>query len=97
MEPVFYIQAPKNTNGNFIVCLELRYVFDSKYASGTHIHIEEIENNFPCNILESILLGSYLSVITRDAVLAPISFLDWRNNGMELFKKRILIEVEETN
>ncbi|PKU76357.1 hypothetical protein MA16_Dca000960 [Dendrobium catenatum] len=54
------------------------------------VHIEVNENNVPNNIRESILLGSYLGVIARDLVLAPISFPDWRNKGMEPFKKRML-------
>ncbi|KAH0470914.1 hypothetical protein IEQ34_000637 [Dendrobium chrysotoxum] len=61
---------------------------------GTRIHIEVNENNIPCNIPESILLGTYLGVVTRDPVLAPIAFPDWRNKGMEPFKKKMLAEVE---
>ncbi|PKU66554.1 hypothetical protein MA16_Dca006882 [Dendrobium catenatum] len=61
---------------------------------GTRVHIEVNENMVPCNIPESILLGSYLGVLARDPILAPISFSDWRNKGMELFKKRMLAEVE---
>ncbi|PKU71748.1 hypothetical protein MA16_Dca026747 [Dendrobium catenatum] len=55
---------------------------------GTRIHIEVNENNIPCNIPESILLGTYLGVVARDPVLAPISFSDWRNKGMEPYKKK---------
>ncbi|KAH0464498.1 hypothetical protein IEQ34_007284 [Dendrobium chrysotoxum] len=62
---------------------------------GTRIHIEVNENNIPCNIPESILLGTYLGVVARDPVLAPIAFPDWRNKGMEPFKKKMLAEVEE--
>ncbi|KAL0908793.1 hypothetical protein M5K25_023302 [Dendrobium thyrsiflorum] len=61
---------------------------------GTRIHIEVNENNIPCNIPESILLGSYLGVVARDPILAPIAFPDWRNKGMEPFKKKMLAEVE---
>ncbi|KAI0494553.1 hypothetical protein KFK09_024691 [Dendrobium nobile] len=61
---------------------------------GTRIHIEVNENNIPCSIPESVLLGTYLSVVARDPVLAPISFPDWRNKGMELYKKKMLAEVE---
>ncbi|KAH0469463.1 hypothetical protein IEQ34_001021 [Dendrobium chrysotoxum] len=61
---------------------------------GTRIHIEVNENNIPCNIPESILLGSYLGVVARDPMLAPIAFPDWRNKGMEPFKKKMLAEVE---
>ncbi|KAH0456201.1 hypothetical protein IEQ34_014108 [Dendrobium chrysotoxum] len=61
---------------------------------GTRIHIEVNENNIPCNIPESILLGTYLGVVARDPVLAPIAFPDWRNKGMEPFKKKMLAEVE---
>ncbi|KAH0435575.1 hypothetical protein IEQ34_026582 [Dendrobium chrysotoxum] len=61
---------------------------------GTRIHIEVNENNIPCNISESILLGTYLGVVARDPVLAPIAFPDWRNKGMEPFKKKMLAEVE---
>ncbi|KAH0467501.1 hypothetical protein IEQ34_004739 [Dendrobium chrysotoxum] len=61
---------------------------------GTRIHIEVNENNIPCNIPESILLGTYLCVVARDPVLAPIAFPDWRNKGMEPFKKKMLAEVE---
>ncbi|KAH0460294.1 hypothetical protein IEQ34_010957 [Dendrobium chrysotoxum] len=59
---------------------------------GTRIHIEVNENNIPCNIPESILLGSYLGVVARDPMLAPIAFPDWRNKGMEPFKKKMLAE-----
>ncbi|KAI0492078.1 hypothetical protein KFK09_026343 [Dendrobium nobile] len=61
---------------------------------GTRIHIEVNENNIPCNIPESTLLGTYLGVVARDPVLAPISFPDWRNKGMEPYKKKMLAEVE---
>ncbi|KAH0464564.1 hypothetical protein IEQ34_007350 [Dendrobium chrysotoxum] len=61
---------------------------------GIRIHIEVNENNIPCNIPESILLGTYLGVVARDLVLAPIAFPDWRNKGMEPFKKKMLAEVE---
>ncbi|XP_028547832.1 uncharacterized protein LOC114578631 [Dendrobium catenatum] len=61
---------------------------------GTRIHIEVNENNIPCNIPESILLGTYLGIVARDPVLAPISFPDWRNKGMEPYKKKMLAEVE---
>ncbi|KAH0467505.1 hypothetical protein IEQ34_004743 [Dendrobium chrysotoxum] len=61
---------------------------------GTRIHIEVNENNIPCNIPESILLGTYLGVVARDLVLAPIAFPDWINKGMEPFKKKMLDEVE---
>ncbi|KAH0465054.1 hypothetical protein IEQ34_005157 [Dendrobium chrysotoxum] len=61
---------------------------------GTRIHIEVNENNIPCNIPESILLGSYLGVVARDPVLAPIAFPDWRNKGMKPFKKKMLAKVE---
>ncbi|KAH0451165.1 hypothetical protein IEQ34_018464 [Dendrobium chrysotoxum] len=61
---------------------------------GTRIHIEVNENNIPCNIPESILLGTYLGVVARDPVLGPIAFPDWRNKGMEPFKKKMLAEVE---
>ncbi|KAH0449928.1 hypothetical protein IEQ34_020620 [Dendrobium chrysotoxum] len=61
---------------------------------GIRIHIEVNENNIPCNIPESILLGSYLGVVARDHMLAPITFPDWRNKGMEPFKKKMLAEVE---
>ncbi|PKU66090.1 hypothetical protein MA16_Dca025221 [Dendrobium catenatum] len=61
---------------------------------GTGVHIEVNENRVPCNIPKSILLGSYLGVIARDPILAPISFSDWRNKGMEPFKNRMLAEVE---
>ncbi|KAH0468620.1 hypothetical protein IEQ34_001852 [Dendrobium chrysotoxum] len=60
----------------------------------TRIHIEVNENSIPCNIPESILLGSYLGVVARDPMLAPIAFPDWRNKGMEPFKKKMLAEVE---
>ncbi|KAH0449946.1 hypothetical protein IEQ34_020638 [Dendrobium chrysotoxum] len=60
----------------------------------TRIHIEVNENNIPCNIPESILLGSYIGVVARDPVLASIAFPDWRNKGMEPFKKKMLAEVE---
>ncbi|KAI0513461.1 hypothetical protein KFK09_009482 [Dendrobium nobile] len=61
---------------------------------GTRIHIEVNENNIPCNIPELTLLGTYLGVVARDPVLAPISFPDWRNKGMEPYKKKMLAEVE---
>ncbi|KAI0502324.1 hypothetical protein KFK09_017271 [Dendrobium nobile] len=61
---------------------------------GTRVHIEVNENNVPNNISESILLGSYLGVIARDPVLAPLSFPDWRNKSLEPFKKKMLAEVE---
>ncbi|PKU68963.1 hypothetical protein MA16_Dca002231 [Dendrobium catenatum] len=61
---------------------------------GTQIHIEVNENMVPCNIPESIILGSYLGVVARDPILTPISFANWRNKGMEPFKKRMLAEVE---
>ncbi|KAI0497683.1 hypothetical protein KFK09_020916 [Dendrobium nobile] len=61
---------------------------------GTRVHIEVNENNVPSNISESVLLGSYLGVIARDPVLAPLSFPDWRNKGLEPFKKKMLAEVE---
>ncbi|KAL0926257.1 hypothetical protein M5K25_002471 [Dendrobium thyrsiflorum] len=64
---------------------------------GTRAFIEVNENNVPSNISESVLLGSYLGVIARDPVLAPISFTDWRNKGMEPFKKKMLAEVEWRN
>ncbi|KAH0449339.1 hypothetical protein IEQ34_023139 [Dendrobium chrysotoxum] len=60
----------------------------------TRIHIEVNENNIPGNIPESILLGSYLGVVARDPMLAPIAFPNWRNRGMEPFKKKMLAEVE---
>ncbi|PKU71784.1 hypothetical protein MA16_Dca008313 [Dendrobium catenatum] len=60
----------------------------------TLVHIEVNENMVPCNVLESILFGSYLGIVARDPILAPISFLDWHNKGMEPFKKRMLVEVE---
>ncbi|PKU84171.1 hypothetical protein MA16_Dca002683 [Dendrobium catenatum] len=60
----------------------------------TRVHIEVNENNVPCNISEYVLLGSYLGVIARDPVLAPISFSDWRNKDLEPFKKKMLAEVE---
>ncbi|KAH0454525.1 hypothetical protein IEQ34_016449 [Dendrobium chrysotoxum] len=60
----------------------------------TRIHIEVNENNIPCNIPELILLGIYLGVVARDPILAPIAFPDWRNKGMEPFKKKMLAEVE---
>ncbi|KAI0496295.1 hypothetical protein KFK09_022609 [Dendrobium nobile] len=63
-------------------------------SPGTRAHIEVNENMVPCNIPESTLLGSYLGVVARDPILAPISFSDWRNKGMEPFKKRMLAEVE---
>ncbi|KAH0462902.1 hypothetical protein IEQ34_007484 [Dendrobium chrysotoxum] len=37
---------------------------------------------------------TYLGVVARDPVLAPIAFPDWRNKGMEPFKKKMLAEVE---
>ncbi|KAH0466425.1 hypothetical protein IEQ34_003663 [Dendrobium chrysotoxum] len=40
------------------------------------------------------LIGSYLGVVARDPMLAPIAFPDWRNKGIEPFKKKILAEVE---
>ncbi|KAH0461398.1 hypothetical protein IEQ34_008973 [Dendrobium chrysotoxum] len=46
------------------------------------------------DIGQSILLGSYLGVVAKDPILAPISFSDWRNKGLEPFKKRMLAEVE---
>ncbi|KAI0511229.1 hypothetical protein KFK09_011854 [Dendrobium nobile] len=61
---------------------------------GTRVHIEVNENNVPSNISESVLLGSYLGVIARDPVLAPLSFPDWRNKGLEPYKKKMLAEVE---
>ncbi|KAH0470198.1 hypothetical protein IEQ34_001756 [Dendrobium chrysotoxum] len=61
---------------------------------GTRIHIEVNENNISYNIPEYILLGSYLSVVARDPFLAPIAFPDWRNKGMESFKKNMLAGVE---
>ncbi|KAL0912249.1 hypothetical protein M5K25_018211 [Dendrobium thyrsiflorum] len=61
---------------------------------GTRVYIEVNEKNIPCNKPESILLGSYLSFIARDPILAPISFLDWRNKSMKPFKKRMLAKVE---
>ncbi|KAI0488582.1 hypothetical protein KFK09_028420 [Dendrobium nobile] len=61
---------------------------------GTRVHIEVNENNVPRNISESVILGSYLGVIARDHVLAPLSFPDWRNKGLEPFKKKMLAEVE---
>ncbi|KAH0449045.1 hypothetical protein IEQ34_022845 [Dendrobium chrysotoxum] len=61
---------------------------------GTQIHIEVNENNISRNIPESILLRSYLSIVVRDPILAPIAFPDWRNKGMEPFKKKMLAEVE---
>ncbi|KAH0450426.1 hypothetical protein IEQ34_021118 [Dendrobium chrysotoxum] len=35
-----------------------------------------------------------IGVVARDLILAPISFSDWRNKGLEPFKKRMLAEVE---
>ncbi|PKU81316.1 hypothetical protein MA16_Dca025040 [Dendrobium catenatum] len=61
---------------------------------GTQIHIEVNENMVPCNIPESILPGSYLGIVARDPILAPISFADWCKKGMEPFEKRMLAEVE---
>ncbi|KAH0449452.1 hypothetical protein IEQ34_020144 [Dendrobium chrysotoxum] len=61
---------------------------------GTRIYIEVNENNIPCNIPESILLGSYHGVVARDPTFAPIIFPDWRNKRMEPFKKKMLAEVE---
>ncbi|KAI0488351.1 hypothetical protein KFK09_028180 [Dendrobium nobile] len=43
---------------------------------GTWVLIEVNENMVPCNIPKSILLGSYLGVVARDPILAPISFSD---------------------
>ncbi|PKU60532.1 hypothetical protein MA16_Dca028256 [Dendrobium catenatum] len=63
-------------------------------SSKTRIHIELNENNIPCTIPESILPGTYLGVVARDPVLAPIAFPDWRNKGMEPYKKKMLVEVE---
>ncbi|PKU76801.1 hypothetical protein MA16_Dca001407 [Dendrobium catenatum] len=63
-------------------------------SSETRIHIELNENNIPCTIPESILPGTYLGVVARDPVLAPIAFPDWRNKGMEPYKKKMLVEVE---
>ncbi|PKU79227.1 uncharacterized protein LOC110105475 [Dendrobium catenatum] len=60
---------------------------------GTRVYIEVNGNNIPCNKPESILLGSYLSFIARDPIFAPISFLDWSDKGMKLFKKRMLAKV----
>ncbi|KAH0459042.1 hypothetical protein IEQ34_011856 [Dendrobium chrysotoxum] len=56
----------------------------------TRIHIEVNENNIP----ESILLGTYLGVVAGDPILAPIAFPNWRNKGMESFKKKMLAKVE---
>ncbi|KAH0468879.1 hypothetical protein IEQ34_002111 [Dendrobium chrysotoxum] len=61
---------------------------------GTRIYIEVNENNIPCNITESIMLGSYLGVVTRDLILAQIVFPDWRNKVMDSFKKKMLGEIE---
>ncbi|PKU85556.1 hypothetical protein MA16_Dca003296 [Dendrobium catenatum] len=63
-------------------------------SPGTHAHIEVNENNVPCNIPESVILGSYLGVIARDPVLTPISFPNWRTKGMEPIKKKMLADVE---
>ncbi|KAH0452712.1 hypothetical protein IEQ34_020011 [Dendrobium chrysotoxum] len=70
-------------------CIDIQNV-----SPGTRVHIEVNENNVPCNIPESVILGTYLGVIARDPVLAPISFPDWRTKGMEPFKKKMLAEVE---
>ncbi|KAH0459672.1 hypothetical protein IEQ34_012486 [Dendrobium chrysotoxum] len=40
------------------------------------------------------LTGSYLGVAARDPILALIAFLDWRNKGMEPFKKKMLAKIE---
>ncbi|PKU78244.1 hypothetical protein MA16_Dca018044 [Dendrobium catenatum] len=50
---------------------------------GTRIHIEVNENNIPCTIPKSVLLGTYLGVVARDPILAPIAFPDWRNKEFE--------------
>ncbi|KAH0451799.1 hypothetical protein IEQ34_019098 [Dendrobium chrysotoxum] len=71
-------------------CIDIQNMLPS-----TRVHIEVNENNVRSNILEFVLLGSYLGVIARDPVLAPISFSDWRNKGMEPFKRKMLAEVEE--
>ncbi|PKU79055.1 hypothetical protein MA16_Dca000399 [Dendrobium catenatum] len=38
---------------------------------GTHVHIEVNENNVQSNILEFVLLGSYLGVIVKSPILYP--------------------------
>ncbi|PKU67469.1 hypothetical protein MA16_Dca020395 [Dendrobium catenatum] len=53
-----------------------------------HVHIEVNENNVSSKISEFVLLGSYVGVNARNPVLAPISFPDLRNKGMEPFKKK---------
>ncbi|KAI0524654.1 hypothetical protein KFK09_004032 [Dendrobium nobile] len=55
---------------------------------GTRVHIEVNENNMSCSIPESVIFVSYLDLIARDPVLAPISFPDWRTKGMQPFKKK---------
>ncbi|KAI0510958.1 hypothetical protein KFK09_011574 [Dendrobium nobile] len=65
-----------------------------KMPPGKRVHIEVNENNVPSNISEPVLLGSYIGVIVRDSVLAPISFSYLRNKGMKPFKKKMLAEVE---
>ncbi|KAH0460942.1 hypothetical protein IEQ34_008517 [Dendrobium chrysotoxum] len=35
-----------------------------------------------------------IGFVSRDPILAPISFSDWRNKGLEPFKKNMLAEVE---
>ncbi|KAH0455655.1 hypothetical protein IEQ34_015687 [Dendrobium chrysotoxum] len=62
---------------------------------GIRIYIEVNENIVPCTLPESILLGSYLGVLARDLILAPISFSNWHNKGLKPIKKRMLAEVKE--
>ncbi|KAH0462722.1 hypothetical protein IEQ34_010297 [Dendrobium chrysotoxum] len=61
---------------------------------GTQVHIEVNENMVPCNMPEFILLGSYLWVVAKNPILAPISFSNWCNKGMKPFKNKMLAEVE---
>ncbi|KAH0468197.1 hypothetical protein IEQ34_003230 [Dendrobium chrysotoxum] len=37
--------------------------------------------------------GTYLGVVARDPVLAPITFPDWRNKGMEHSRKRCWLKL----
>ncbi|KAH0450786.1 hypothetical protein IEQ34_021478 [Dendrobium chrysotoxum] len=45
-------------------------------------------------VIKEMIGGSYLGVVARDPMLAPIAFPNWRNKDMEPFKKKMLAEVE---
>ncbi|XP_020573797.1 uncharacterized protein LOC110020146 [Phalaenopsis equestris] len=59
----------------------------------TQVQIDINDNIIPCNILKYDVLGSCIGVIARDLVLAHLLFSNWRKEGMEPFKKKMLAEM----